>query len=86
LEDIKRQDPTYPAYKKYFMHGISHHLGLGVHDVANVYQPFKAGMVLTVEASVASWIRFLYGSFGAMPLTKFRHGSMKQAKKVRRRE
>lgn len=52
LENIKRQDPKYPAYKKYFMHGTSHHLGLVVHDVANVYKPFKAGMVLTVEPGI----------------------------------
>lgn len=52
LEDIKRQDPKHPAYKKYFMHGVSHHLGLLVHDVANVYKPFKAGMVLAVEPGI----------------------------------
>lgn len=52
LAAIKRQDPAYPAYKKYFMHGISHHLGLVVHDVANVYKPFKAGMVLTIEPGI----------------------------------
>jgi Xaa-Pro aminopeptidase len=52
LADIKRQDPKYPVYKKYFMHGISHHLGLIVHDVANMYKPFQAGMVLTVEPGI----------------------------------
>lgn len=50
--DIKNQDPNWPAYKKYFMHGTSHHLGLDVHDVGNIYQPMKAGMVFTVEPGI----------------------------------
>lgn len=47
--EIKEQDPTKPAFRKYFMHGISHFLGLDVHDVGARSIPFKAGMVLTVE-------------------------------------
>lgn len=50
--DVKNQDPNYPAYKKYFMHGTSHHLGLDVHDVGNIYQPMKSGMVFTVEPGI----------------------------------
>lgn len=50
--DIKNQNPAKPAYKKYFMHGTSHHLGLDVHDVPNIYKPLKEGMVLTVEPGI----------------------------------
>lgn len=50
--DIQKQDPDWPAYKKYFMHGTSHHLGLNVHDVASVYKKFVPGMVFTVEPGI----------------------------------
>jgi Xaa-Pro aminopeptidase len=50
--DIKNQDPDNPAYKKYFMHGTSHHIGLDVHDVGNVYRKMEAGMVFTVEPGI----------------------------------
>jgi Xaa-Pro aminopeptidase len=50
--DIKNQDASWPAYKKYFMHGTSHHLGLNVHDVGNVYRKFEPGMVFTVEPGI----------------------------------
>lgn len=50
--DIKNQDPHWPAYKKYFMHGTSHHLGLDVHDVASIYKKFVPGMVFTVEPGI----------------------------------
>ena len=50
--DIKNQDPSWPAYKKYFMHGTSHHLGLNVHDVGNVHRAFEPGMVFTVEPGI----------------------------------
>ena len=50
--DIKKQDPKNPLYKKYFMHGTSHHLGLDVHDVENRERPFEVGMVLTVEPGI----------------------------------
>ena len=51
-EDIKNQNPDLPAYKKYFMHGTSHFLGLDVHDVGNRYEPMKAGMVFTCEPGI----------------------------------
>lgn len=51
-QDIKNQDPEWPAYKKYFMHGTSHHLGLDVHDLSNRYDPFQAGMVFTCEPGI----------------------------------
>lgn len=50
--DVEKQDPSYPAYKKYFMHGTSHHLGLDVHDLANRYDPIQAGMVFTCEPGI----------------------------------
>ncbi|GAB4231459.1 MAG: aminopeptidase P family protein [Ekhidna sp.] len=51
-EDIKKEDPDWPAYKKYFMHGTSHHIGLDVHDVASIYKVFEPGMVFTVEPGI----------------------------------
>jgi Xaa-Pro aminopeptidase len=50
--DVKNQDPTKPLYKKYFMHGTSHHLGLDVHDVGTMYGPISPGMVFTVEPGI----------------------------------
>ena len=50
--DIKNQDPEKPAYKKYFMHGTSHHLGLDVHDLGNQHVPIQAGMVFTCEPGI----------------------------------
>lgn len=49
---VKNQDPQQPLFKQYFMHGVSHHLGLNVHDYGNKYRPFEAGMVLTCEPGI----------------------------------
>ncbi len=51
-EDIKNQNPDWPAYKKYFMHGTSHFLGLDVHDIGDRYKPMQAGMVFTCEPGI----------------------------------
>lgn len=51
-KDIKQQDPNNPLYKKYFMHGTSHHLGLDVHDACNKDAKLKPGMVFTVEPGI----------------------------------
>jgi Xaa-Pro aminopeptidase len=51
-QEVANQDPNNPLYKKYFMHGTSHHLGLDVHDVEERNRPFEAGMVLTVEPGI----------------------------------
>lgn len=51
-EDVKNQNPAWPAYKKYFMHGTSHFLGLDVHDVGFFYEPMQAGNVFTVEPGI----------------------------------
>lgn len=50
--DIKNQDPENPAYKKYFMHGTGHHLGLDVHDIGDHYMPLPSGAVLTCEPGI----------------------------------
>lgn len=47
--DIKNQDPANPAYRKYLYHGISHHLGIDVHDIGTRTEPVQAGMLFTVE-------------------------------------
>ncbi|MCX2576107.1 aminopeptidase P family protein [Pedobacter sandarakinus] len=51
-KDVQNQNEQYPAYKKYFMHGTSHHLGIDVHDFAGRYTPFEAGNILTVEPGI----------------------------------
>ena len=50
--DIKNQDAKHPAYKKYFMHGTSHHIGLDTHDVGDMYRKFEPGMVFTIEPGI----------------------------------
>jgi Xaa-Pro aminopeptidase len=52
MNDVKNQDPAWPAYKKYMMHGTSHHLGLDVHDVGNWDNKVAPGMVFTVEPGI----------------------------------
>ena len=50
--EVKKQNPEWPAYKKYFMHGTSHYLGLDVHDVGSRFRKFEAGMVYTCEPGI----------------------------------
>jgi len=52
MEDIKNQDPKKPAYKKYYMHGSAHHLGLDIHDVGLYQRPIEAGMIFTCEPGI----------------------------------
>ena len=49
---IKKQDPENPAVRRYFMHGVSHPIGLDVHDVLGVSQPIAAGWVVTCEPAI----------------------------------
>lgn len=50
--DVKNEDPENRAYRKYLYHGISHHLGIDVHDLGTRTAPVKAGMVFTVEPGI----------------------------------
>ena len=50
--DIKNETPEHPAYFKYLYHGISHHLGIDVHDLGTRTEPIKAGMVFTIEPGI----------------------------------
>ncbi len=51
--DIKNQDPESPAYRKYLYHGISHHLGVDVHDLGpSFHKPIPEGAVMTVEPGI----------------------------------
>jgi Xaa-Pro aminopeptidase len=52
MDEIKNQNPEWPAYKKYFMHGTSHFLGLDVHDVGDFNRKLEAGMVFTCEPGI----------------------------------
>lgn len=51
-DEVKNQNPAWPAYKKYFMHGTSHFMGLDVHDVGFFHEPMKAGNVFTCEPGI----------------------------------
>lgn len=50
--DIKNEDPENRAYRKYLYHGISHHLGIDVHDLGTRTEPVKPGMVFTIEPGI----------------------------------
>jgi len=50
--DVQNEKPDRPAYKKYFMHGTSHHIGLNTHDYGELKKPMKANMVFTVEPGI----------------------------------
>ncbi|MCH2193396.1 aminopeptidase P family protein [Kordia sp.] len=50
--DVQNENPDWPAYKKYFMHGTSHHIGLDTHDYGILTEPMTANMVFTVEPGI----------------------------------
>jgi Xaa-Pro aminopeptidase len=50
--EVEKQNPDSPLFRKYFMHGVSHHLGLDVHDVWNKYRHVEPGMVFTIEPGI----------------------------------
>ena len=52
MSDLKKQSPDTPAVKRYFMHGVSHSIGLDVHDVMNTGAQIEPGWVLTVEPAI----------------------------------
>ena len=52
LAAIKKQNPDDKAFRKYFMHGVGHPLGLDVHDLALTVEPIQPGWVLTVEPAI----------------------------------
>ena len=52
MHDVQKQDTNKPLYKKYFMHGTSHYLGLDVHDVGDMEWVMKEGMVFTCEPGI----------------------------------
>jgi len=52
MDDIKNENPQWPAYKKYFMHGTSHFLGIDVHDVGMRYEPMQVGNMFTCEPGI----------------------------------
>ncbi|WP_299764084.1 aminopeptidase P family protein [uncultured Dokdonia sp.] len=50
--DVQNENPDWPAYKKYFMHGTSHHMGLDTHDYGLLHEPMQANNVFTVEPGI----------------------------------
>lgn len=50
--NVQNENPDWPAYKKYMMHGVSHHIGLNTHDYGELKTPMKANMVFTVEPGI----------------------------------
>jgi Xaa-Pro aminopeptidase len=51
-EDVKKQNPETPLFKKYFMHNTSHFIGLDVHDTGQRDWVFQPGYVLSCEPGI----------------------------------
>ena len=51
-DEVKKQNPDAPLYKKYFMHGTSHFMGIDVHDIGGRFSPMQAGNVFTCEPGI----------------------------------
>ncbi len=51
-EEAANYDAEHPPYRRFFMHGVAHHLGLDVHDLSDRFAPLQAGMVLTCEPAL----------------------------------
>lgn len=50
--DVQNENKDWPAYKKYFMHGTSHHIGLDTHDYGILWEPMQANNIFTVEPGI----------------------------------
>ena len=52
MSDVRKRNPVKPAFKRYFMHGVAHPLGLDTHDVGFTTEPIQAGWVMTCEPGI----------------------------------
>ena len=52
MSEVRKRNPVKPAFKRYFMHGVAHPLGLDTHDVGFTTEPIQAGWVMTCEPGI----------------------------------